>query len=224
MVCEITEVPPLERIDSKTLRQKVYERIKWAIITGDVLPGESIAMRSLSEQFGVSVMPIREAMWQLESERIVSITRNKEVCVRRLGKEEMKELTRIRLNLEILVARRACELRPNGAVLETRGNLELLWKSLENPKAYLLCNSKFHLSMYAYAKLPLHLEIIENLWARVSPYISIHLQRTENISKTMSFHEKMSESFRRKDAKSYCAAIRRDIIEAAEVIIPSLEG
>lgn len=214
----------MEPIDSKTLRQKVYERIKWAIITGEVLPGESIALRSLSEQFGVSVMPIREAMWQLESERIVSIKRNKDVSVRRLGKEEMKELTRIRLNLEIMVARKACELRPNSAIVETKENLELLWKSLKDPKAYLLSNSKFHLSMYAYARLPLHLEIIENLWARVSPYISIHLQKTENISKTMSLHEKMSDSFRKRDANSYCASIRRDIIEAAEVIIPSLES
>src|SRR5262252_7332983 len=41
------------------------------IISGDLKPGEQLRQRDLAERFGVSVTPVREALWWLESEGLV---------------------------------------------------------------------------------------------------------------------------------------------------------
>jgi DNA-binding GntR family transcriptional regulator len=58
-------------IESKTLRQKVYELLKEKILTAEILPGQKISLRNLAVMLGVSLMPVREALWQLESEKVV---------------------------------------------------------------------------------------------------------------------------------------------------------
>ncbi|MBW2283524.1 MAG: GntR family transcriptional regulator, partial [Deltaproteobacteria bacterium] len=61
------------KIQKKTLRQQVYEQLKERMITAEILPGEQITLRNLAERLGVSLMPVREALWQLESEGAVVI-------------------------------------------------------------------------------------------------------------------------------------------------------
>ena len=60
-----------EKLNAKTLRQKVYDQLRHGIITGGILPGQSIKLRDIAKQFGVSLMPVREALWQLESEKVI---------------------------------------------------------------------------------------------------------------------------------------------------------
>ena len=67
------------KISAATLRKHVYELLREAIINGKVLPGQSISLQSLSSQFGVSLQPIREALWQLESEEIILLESNRPV-------------------------------------------------------------------------------------------------------------------------------------------------
>ena len=55
----------LNKIESKTLRQKVYELLKEKIITAEILPGQKISLRNLAEMLDVSLMPVREALWGL---------------------------------------------------------------------------------------------------------------------------------------------------------------
>ena len=102
----------IQRIESKTLREKVYEQLRHKIIYGDILPGQKVTLRNLAEQFGVSFIPVREALWQLETEKVIVIERNKFIRVNTLTPAEMKEALAIRLKLEAEVAERACELRP----------------------------------------------------------------------------------------------------------------
>ncbi len=58
----------IEKITTVTLRQKVYDRMRTKILRAEILPGQVISLRGLAEQFGVSLLPVREAVWQLESE------------------------------------------------------------------------------------------------------------------------------------------------------------
>ncbi len=74
----------LNKVDGKTLRQKVYDQLRHGIITGKILPGESIKLRDVADQFGVSLMPVREALWQLESEKVIVIESNRSIHVNEL--------------------------------------------------------------------------------------------------------------------------------------------
>ena len=90
----------IEKITNVTLRQKVYEQLRTKILGAELLPGEIISLRGLAEKFGVSILPIREAVWHLESENILLVERNKRIQVNHLTSMEFKEVLNIRLLLE----------------------------------------------------------------------------------------------------------------------------
>jgi len=55
-------VPKLQR---NTLNEEVYEQLKQALMTGRIAPGSTMTIRSLAKSFGISPMPVREALRRL---------------------------------------------------------------------------------------------------------------------------------------------------------------
>jgi DNA-binding GntR family transcriptional regulator len=89
--------------------EQVCERIRAAILRGDLKPGEKLVEQDLAAEFEVSRTPVREAIRQLEVERLVARTRFVGVTVKQLSSEEVIELLDIREVLEGLVARLATQ-------------------------------------------------------------------------------------------------------------------
>ena len=87
--------------------EQVCERIRSAILSGELKPGSKLTEQDLAAELEVSRTPIREAIRQLEVERLVSRTPFVGVTVTRLSPEEVIELLDIREVLEGLVARLA---------------------------------------------------------------------------------------------------------------------
>jgi DNA-binding GntR family transcriptional regulator len=213
----------IERISVKTLRQEVYDQLRDKIISAEILPGETVSLRGLAEKFGVSLMPVREALWQLESERIIVIESNKRIRVNTLTAKEMEEALRLRLLLESTAAERACDLRPEEAVPQVRGILEAMESALDRPKIYMRRNTQFHFSIYAYSDSPLLLEMLNRLWARVFPYSYTYAIVNQDKSDAMRSHWEMFGAFAERDKKRLTDALRQDLEQAARRIIPALE-
>jgi DNA-binding GntR family transcriptional regulator len=89
--------------------EQVCDRIRAAILRGDLKPGEKLTEQDLAAEFEVSRTPVREAIRQLEVERLVTRTRFVGVTVRQLTPKELIELLDIREVLEGLVARLATQ-------------------------------------------------------------------------------------------------------------------
>jgi DNA-binding GntR family transcriptional regulator len=89
--------------------EQVCERIRAAILSGALKPGAKLTEQDLAAEFEVSRTPIREAIRQLEVEKLVSRTPFVGVTVTQLSPEEVIELLDIREVLEGLVARLATQ-------------------------------------------------------------------------------------------------------------------
>ena len=215
---------PFEKISAKTLRQKVYDQLRDKIISAEILPGETITLRDLAEKFSVSLMPVREALWQLESQKVIVIHSNKAIRVNELTATEMEEALRLRIQLESMAAQRSCDRRPDTAVQRVNRLLEQMRNSVgKRPKIYMRKNTEFHFAIYSYAESPLLLEIIGGLWARVGPYVYRDAVRKRDLGYAMKCHKEMFEGFAKKSKILIADALQRDLEAAAEVIIPSLE-
>jgi DNA-binding GntR family transcriptional regulator len=212
----------LERISLKTLRQQVYDQLRRRIISAEILPGESIHIRDLARELGVSTMPVREALWQLESERVIVIESNRRIHVNTLTPKEMEEALRIRLLLETLAAERSCERRSESVVQKVKGLLDDMEASVANPKKYMMKNSQFHFAVYSCADSPLLLSFIDWLWARVGPYLWIQATKVD-LSEDWKYHDAIYRAFAEKDKERLREALRKDLEEAAKLIIPLLE-
>jgi DNA-binding GntR family transcriptional regulator len=214
----------LEKISAKTIRQEVYEQLRDKIISAEILPGESISLRDLAGKFGVSLMPVREALWQLESEKIIVVESNKRIRVNSLTGKEMEEALHLRVMLESVAAERACDLMAESDIPKLRRLVENMEASRERPKIFMRRNTQFHFMIYSLADSPLLLEMIERLWARVGPYVYSYVIGKQDLSRSMASHWEIFEGLAAKDKKRIVKGLREDLEIAGKIIISDLKA
>ncbi|ACV63515.1 transcriptional regulator, GntR family [Desulfofarcimen acetoxidans DSM 771] len=106
---EIIDLKPVEIETSFQVRDKVYNRLREAILAGGLKPGERLVERKLADQLNVSRTPVREAVRMLELEGLVSHLPRVGAVVAQVNDLEVLEIYRIRAVLEGLAARMAAE-------------------------------------------------------------------------------------------------------------------
>ncbi len=87
----------------------LVDAVREAILTGRYAPGTRLVQEELAEAFGMSRIPLREALRRLEGEGLVVITPNRGAIVRPLAPKDIVDLYELRLALESLALRRAAE-------------------------------------------------------------------------------------------------------------------
>lgn len=98
---------PLSRDESTG--DSIAGRLREAILAGQLTPGERLVEETLAKQFGVSRIPVREALTRLQSEGFVSIVRYRGAMVSETLVQDSRELLQIRRGLEILAAQLAAK-------------------------------------------------------------------------------------------------------------------
>ncbi|MEA3348360.1 MAG: GntR family transcriptional regulator, partial [Pseudomonadota bacterium] len=94
----------------KTLREKIVEVLREAIIRQKIRPGERITELEVAERFGISRTPIREAFRQLESEGFLTIIPRKGAVVSDIQEKDIRDFYEIKGVLEGYAARQAVAL------------------------------------------------------------------------------------------------------------------
>lgn len=96
----------------ETLGSNVLGQIKELLLTGQLMPGEGLSLRSTAEAIGVSVMPVREAVYQLVADQALEVAPNKSVRVPQLTADQFEEITLIRLKLKGLLLNKLQKRQP----------------------------------------------------------------------------------------------------------------
>ena len=76
-------IPPFTRVEHDTRQQSAYRQIRDAMMTGGFRPGQRVSIRAVAGAMGISAMPVREAMWRLETLALSGTSRVAETTVRR---------------------------------------------------------------------------------------------------------------------------------------------
>src|SRR5579872_2516838 len=90
----------LKRVPKSTLRAHIVERLRTAILTGDIPPGAPLVEAALSELFDVSRGPLREALRQLVEEGLIVTRPYSGTHVESLSIEDVREIYSLRTVLE----------------------------------------------------------------------------------------------------------------------------
>ena len=88
-----------------TLRERIVETIRNAIVNGQLAPGARIAEPELADKFGISRTPIREAFRQLESEGFITVVPRKGAIVASLSQNDIADFYDLKMVLEGYAAR-----------------------------------------------------------------------------------------------------------------------
>ena len=91
------------------LRDVVFKKLRKAILTGALKPGERLMEIHLAEKLGVSRTPIREAIRKLELEGLVQMIPRRGAIVTEITEKSMKDVLEVRRALDILSVELACD-------------------------------------------------------------------------------------------------------------------
>jgi len=204
----------LSSVNHLTLEKTVYRQLLKGIISGKLTPGTKITITQLAEQLGVSLMPVRQALRALEAKNLITIQKNRRLTIRKLSANDLNELLQIRLNLECMAAEKAATICTDETILRLERLLEEM-RTAKDRELYLEKNKEFHHTIYRTANKPILLEIIEDLWSRISPYYFMYLVEGD-VTKHTPYHKGMVKAMREKDPEKVCKWLKLDLEKAAE--------
>ena len=217
----------LEPIKTATLQEVVYQRLLKAIIAGHIPPGEQLVLSKIAAQFGVSPMPVREALNRMAEAGVITLQKKKSAVINTLSKEDLKEIQQIRLNLETMAVEQASRSIDN----ETLDYLQVLHQAyLEALRVFrveevLRLNREFHFTIYSVTGMRRLLNIINGLWDQISPYYHILLRKKEHLytEKHADTHGQLLERLKQRDVEGSVQALHADLQNAAELIITEFQ-
>ncbi len=91
----------VERAGNENLSEQIAGVLRASLISGQMTPGVTYSVPALADEFGVSSMPVREAMLNLVQQGLMSPVRNKGFRVVELSAKDLDDIMQLRLLLEV---------------------------------------------------------------------------------------------------------------------------
>jgi DNA-binding GntR family transcriptional regulator len=218
-----SRVLPAMQVSRETLQDRVYREVCALILNGEIAPGRLVTIQSLSDAFGVSAMPVREALQRLTAAKALTVISGRSIGVPPLTAERLEDLTRVRREIEGTAGAWAAENVAEADRAALAGHLKTLARAADegNVKVFLRANHEFHFGIYRASRSEVLLAIIESLWLQVSPFFNL-LHGSGNYAVANVRHEEMLAALDERDGPAVRAAILADIDAAAAVLLPLL--
>lgn len=212
----------------KTVADDVYLELRSRLIAGAYLPAQKLTLRALAQEFGTSMMPVRDAVRRLSAQGGLQINANRTIQVNAPSSEEFEEMLKIRTALEGLACENAVKRMRDTEItrirqIEQRFERETL-RLRPNPEVLSKINRDFHFGIYRASKMPQLINLIENLWVQVSPVLSLAIRYTAQgltLRDAQRHHTRLVESINKRDSIRARQALIADIREAGELILRS---
>ncbi|MFC8242887.1 GntR family transcriptional regulator [Streptomyces chartreusis] len=160
----MTKIEPLGAI-----RERVLATLRQDIIAGRLLPGDRLVERELADRFGVSRVPVREAIRALVAEGFVHFETPRRTVVRRLSPADVKELFELREALEVYAAGLAASRATPEDLADLRELLRAAASATEAGDAEKITdvNTRFHNRILAMAGNSLLTSVMEPVDGRL---------------------------------------------------------
>lgn len=157
---------------NKSAAELLADALRQAVIDGVLAAEQQLKQAELAKVFGLSRIPVKEALVKLESEGFVRMHANSVAKVAALSQAEVRELYDIRLALERLALKNSLYLLTPSDFVRLERILVEADKSKDSVRLGEL-NQKFHLSLYQAAKRPRLLAMIKQVHLHVDRYLRL---------------------------------------------------
>ena len=217
-----SETGPIAR--EQTLAERVYRRVRSALVGGRLPPGHRLVNRALAQEFGVSLTPIREALMRLVNEGALELDPRGVAYVPQLQPDRYAEITELRIDLEGRAAERATLLATAEDIETLRGIQARLLKARQASdfQVVLAENERFHFTVLAIARMPVLQRLVESLWVQGGPTVNLLFTVSRDLSPGNHAHNAWIAAMVDRDPDSARAALEHDLRANAEIVLPLL--
>lgn len=212
-------------IRRQTLAGMTADAIRERILRGRYPEGEPLRQDAIGIELGVSRIPVREALRQLEAEGLVTFNPHRGAVVSTLSLKQIRELFELRAEIEGDLIRRAVpHMTPEDharaeEILDAyeaalRAGQVAVWGAL---------NWQFHSTLYAPADRVLTMSIVSRLHHHSDRYLRMQLALTHGETRARQEHRAIAAAAKKRDGAKAERLMRAHILGAGAVLVAFLE-
>jgi DNA-binding GntR family transcriptional regulator len=202
--------PPLRLARPQLLTSLVCERIREAIVRGELKLGEQVSEAQLAQRMSVSKTPVREALLRLKAEGLVEIHPQRGTFVFRLEPDQVGQLCRYRAMVESAALREAMSV--DRAVLAAdMARCVTEMKKAERARdleALARIDMEFHWQFFTHCPNPYLRSGYDVIRSQL-----VALRHRSPISNAVSSHQVLVDAVAAGDAERACALLREHVFE-----------
>lgn len=210
---------PAKQLQPQSLAAQAFDRLQQRIVDGLIEPGSRLVIDQLAKEFGVSLIPVREALVRLHAIRLVEYNPHKGYRVaRRLSAIDLKELFDARLMLESAVMVFVVKSADRSLVSDLRKiNARIAscktGATFANFRRFIELNDEFHTRLIESAGNRLILEAYRGL--SYGPQVARELfgRGVADQSEIVEEHEHIVNAIERKDIDEAIRSVRKHILD-----------
>ena len=209
----------------KSLVTHVEDEIRAALIEGRLEPGTRLVTKDLAQSLGISITPVREALVRFAASGVLAAEPAQSFRVPTMTVAQYSEIAEIRKSVEGLAAYNAAGKINGSEIAEMRGLLKkyLTAKAEKNQHLALTLNKEFRFVLYAAARMPTLLGVIEMLWLRAGPGFNYLYPEAQSGSRDHHNYDDLMQALQHKRADAARAAIEHAIEDGARIVIEALQ-
>lgn len=195
----------------RTVEQVVVAKLREAIITGSLKPGDRLAYRDLAHRFGVSVTPVRIALRELSNEGLVEMRAHTGARVSPLSVDEIEEIFATRIGIEGWLARHGAARLTDTMIGEMAEELHGLRRAehAEDLEAYLKRSWALRAACYKAAEKPRLFDRFRVLYEHSSRYVFLMIADPSRLERSLADMEEFYAACQTRDGMAAQDAIQK---------------
>lgn len=208
----------------RSLVTHVEDEIRAALIEGRLEPGTRLVTKDLAESLGMSITPVREALVRFAASGVLTAEPAQSFRVPTLTEAQIKEISEIRKAVEGLASTKAALQITDEEIAKMEGLLARYRGARIGGDQHLALtlNKEFRFVLYAAARMPTLLGVIELLWLRAGPGFN-YLYPDNRFDFTHHHnYDDLLDALRRRDGETAGQVIARAIDDGARIVIEAL--
>ena len=198
----------------------MYQSTRAQILDGTYPPGAPLRLNRLAEENEVSLIPVREALRLLESERFVISEINKGARVAPLSMQSLEDLYRVRTLVEVEALRLATDFMDPQFINSLDSTITEAVRKLEANEIEkgLILHRAFHDSIYALSGSEWLCHMVEVLWAHSDRYIHLASLQQDFVCSVDDHHHAIIDCLLNKDVEGAAKSLARDLQGTVELL------
>ena len=207
------------------LRDVVFNTLRQAILKGELAPGERLMEIQLAQKLGVSRTPIREAIRKLELEGLVLMIPRRGAEVARISEKSLKDVLEVRLGLEELAVRIACQRITEEELEELEQAVKEFEEAMKRDDlgALAAADVKVHEVIYGSTHNKRLVQIISNIREQMYRYRVEYLKDVESRKTLVEEHYAVYRALKARNQQQAVKDICIHIVNQQDAILRSLE-
>jgi DNA-binding GntR family transcriptional regulator len=201
------------------LRDRIHDRLRAAIISGELPPGSPVIEAELAAKLGASRTPIREALRRLESEGLLEPRGLRGSVVRALDASEVACIFEIREALESLAARRAARAIREPDLRKLDALVDAMREATDDPNEMERADTSFHDVILANAEGDRLKKMLTDLREELIAYRFLSLSDAPRRHETIGEHEAILAALRAHDEDEAAARTAHHIAHARSAVM-----